>query len=99
MATYTVSADAIGTSLFTMTANTADVVTFTDDLTDVEVVSDGAAAVYYTIDGSTPSINGANCYYLPSGVASVDARKPRTDGGTVVKLISAGTPSVRVQRG
>lgn len=99
MASYTVAEDAIGTAVFTMAANTVDTVTFADDLTNLGVINvDGVAEVFYTMDGSTPTVGGANCYYLPAA-AAVDTRCPRTSGGTVVKLISAGTPKIRVQRG
>jgi hypothetical protein len=99
MATHTVAAGEVGTAAFTLTADVVDTVTFTGtDANDVEVISDGAAAIWYTLDGSTPAANGAACYYVPA-VASVDSRSPRTSGATVVKLISSGTPVVRVQRG
>lgn len=99
MATHTVADGDIGTTAFALTAATVDTVTFTgNDLINVEIVSDGAAAVWYTLDSSTPTVGGANCYYIPATPA-VDRREPRTSGATVVKLISSGTPTVRVQWG
>lgn len=98
MATHTVAAGAIGTAAFTLTADTVDTVTFTGTSLDVvEIVSDGTAAVWYSLDGSTPTVGGANCYYIPAAVGT-DLRKPPSNA-TVVKLISSGTPLLRVQRG
>lgn len=96
----TVASGSTGTGLITLVAATVEAVTFTgEDLPSVEVISPATntADTWYTVDGSDPTVAGANCYYLPAG--SVDRREPPTAGATVVKLISAGTPTVRVQRG
>lgn len=92
MASYTVAADLHGAYAKTLVANTVDTVTFTDDIDRVEVTSNGAAAVYVTVDGSTPTVAGAGTFELPAGAASVREIAVPTAGGTVVKLISAGTP-------
>lgn len=92
MASYTVAADLHGAYAKTLVANTVDTVTFTDDIDRVEVTSNGAAAVYVTVDGSTPTVAGAGTFELPAGAASVRVIAVPTAGGTVVKLISAGTP-------
>lgn len=98
MATHTVAAGKVGTAAFTLVADAVDTVTFTGtDLDAVTVVSDGAAAVWYTLDGSTPTVGGDNCWYIPD-VVGVDTQSPPSSGQTVVKLISAGTPLLRVQR-
>lgn len=99
MATYTVAEGKVGTAAFALVASTVDTVTFTDNVSRVEVISDGSAAVWYTTDGSTPTVGGANCYYIPA-VAAVDSRDARNSAtADAVKLISAGTPTIRVQRG
>lgn len=98
MATHTVAAGEIGTAAFTLTADVVDTVTFTaTSLNTVEIISDGAAAAWYSLDGSTPAVDGAHCYYIPA-VSSVDVRQPPSNA-VVVKLISEGTPLLRVQRG
>lgn len=98
MATYNVASGAVGTAANVMVASTADTVTFDEDLAEVEVIHvTGTAEVWYTLDGTTPTVGGAACYLLPVG--GVDRRQPKTSGDTVVKLISSGTPTVRVQRG
>ncbi len=56
---------------------------------------DGAAEMWFTVDGSTPTVGGTNCFLLPAtvGWAIVGVA---TRGGTVVKLISTGTPAYGV---
>lgn len=95
MATYTVSAQAIGSPAFPLVAGEVSTVTFTEDLASVEVISNGTADVWWTCDGTMPALGSG--YYLPT--LGVDEREPTTSGQTVVKLWSAGTPTVRVQRG
>jgi hypothetical protein len=92
VASYTVAADLHGAYAKTLVANTVDTVTFTDDIDRVEITSNGAAAVYVTVDGTTPTVAGAGTFELPAGAASVREIAVPTAGGTVVKLISAGTP-------
>ena len=97
MATYTVTDGSIGSPAFALNAGQLSTVTFTEDLLSVEVVSDGAAPIWWRCDGGTPAIDGQGSYYLP--MSGVDQRQPSSSGPTVVKLLSAGTPTVRVQRG
>jgi hypothetical protein len=92
MAAYTVAAGKHGAYAKTLVASTVDTVTFTDhDLDKVEITSNGAAAVYVTVDGSTPAVADAGTFELPA-VAAVREIAVPTAGATVVKLISAGTP-------
>jgi hypothetical protein len=101
MATYTLAAGDIGAHNKTLAAGVVDTVTFPADFHRITIISDGAAAIFYTTDGSTPTVAGANCYILPAGAVSADTRTPQDVGagaGTTVKLISAGTPTYSVQR-
>ncbi|GAA0632324.1 hypothetical protein GCM10010174_61710 [Kutzneria viridogrisea] len=93
----TVPAGQIGAHNLTLTANTVTEVDFADDVDTVEVLSDGTAPVYVTVDGSSPTVGGANCYLLPAAIGAKELHPP-TAGGTVVKLISAGTPTVSVAK-
>jgi len=93
----TVQAGQIGSYGLTLTASTVTEVDFVDDVDAVEIITDGAAAVYATVDGSAPTVGGGNCYYLPAVAGSKEIHPP-TSGGTVVKLISAGTPTVGVAK-
>lgn len=93
MASYTVPAGEIGVHE-TLVASTADSVTFTDDITEVEVLNrDGAAEIYFTVDGSTPTVGGENCRVLPAAIGGLELR---VEHGDVVKLISSGTPTYSV---
>jgi len=82
-------------------ASTVDTVTFDRDLFAVRVTNDtGAAAIYFTVDGSTPTVGGAGTYRVPA-VAGATA-DVTTQGGAstdAVKLISVGTPTYSVEGG
>ena len=96
MAEYTVAAEMRGAYNKTLVAATADTVTFANDLRTVEVVSNGTADIFVTVDGSTPTVAGANTYILPAGAISVREMPSALGGVTVVKLISSGTPTYSV---
>lgn len=82
--------------LITLVPNEISTITFTDeDLVSVEVISDDVAPVRWTCDGTTPSATAG--WYIPT--LGVDERQPPTAFGTIVKLWSAGAPTVQVQRG
>lgn len=80
----------------TLTADTVDDVTFSR-AREIEVVNvDGADAIYFTTDGTDPTVAGDDTHVVPGtiGYLEVFSKTP------VVKLISSGTPkySVRVVR-
>lgn len=80
----------------TLAAATVDTVTFALDFDQVEVINrDGAAEIFFTVDGSAPTVGGANCFLLPASVGAAIVGVP-TNGPTVVKLISTGTPAYGV---
>jgi hypothetical protein len=63
----------------------------------VEVLNrDGAAEVYFTVNGTAPTVGGDDTHVLPAAISSVEVNRPRS-GDAVVKLISAGTPAVSVR--
>lgn len=96
MTDLNLAAGDIGAYAKTLAANIVDTVTFPRDLDQVEVLSDGAAALYFTVDGSTPTIAGQATYELPAGIKSKRTVTVRSAGNTVVKLLSTGTPKYSV---
>jgi hypothetical protein len=110
VAEYTVTVAQVGAHAKTLVASTVDTVTFTLGSTStpgwanvpkrVEILTDGAADIYVTVDGSAPTVAGANCWRVPaiqgSTVVSVSDSNP--NDAVVVKLISSGTPSYSVSR-
>lgn len=101
MATYTLTAGQVAKHAFQLTADTVDTVVFPAALLSIEIISNGIAAAYFTIDGTTPTVAGANTYLLPAGVTSIDLRTAvgNVDAITTIKIISAGTPTISVQQG
>jgi hypothetical protein len=84
-----------------LVASTEDIVTFADDLDRFEVMSDGAADLYLTIDGTPATILGATTRRLPAGTISVrEFAVPITNeaGTTKVRLISSGAPTYSIAR-
>lgn len=96
MPSYTVAADEHGVYAKQLTATTIDTVTFSKDLNRVEIVSDGSAAVYVTVDASVPAVAGQATFEMPAGGMTVRELLVPTAGNTVVKLISTGTPKYSV---
>ncbi len=83
---------------FHLDAGQVSTVTFAENIGRARVISDGTAAVYVTFDGDEPTIDGANTFELPANVAYLrEEDTTNTPDGDVVKLISDGTPSVRVE--
>lgn len=98
MAAYTVTSGQRGVHAKTLAATTADTVTFTGrTCRRVEVISDGTAALYVTVDGVTAAtVAGAATDVLPAGALSVRVVSVTAAGDTVVSLVSAGTPTYDV---
>lgn len=97
MASYTVDADEVGVQNKTLAISTVDTVTFGADVDGVVVFSDGTAALYFTVDGTTPTIGGAKTHVSPAGVKSARRVTVPTSGNTVVKLISSGAVGYSVE--
>jgi hypothetical protein len=80
-----------------LTANTVSTVTIGPKYRRLLVLStDGLSPVYYTTDGSTPTVRGTGCEVLPPTITG-QLVTVSFDAATTVKLISAGTPSVMVK--
>ena len=102
MTTYTVSAGHAGIEPYTTTASQVDTITFTDNVNNVQVISDGGAEVRVTIDGTTsPAIGSAGAsspaYRMPAGtVSTLDV--PLRASVDTIKLVSSGAAVVSVQQ-
>ena len=99
MATFALGAGERAAHAKTLVANTVDIVTFTDDVDVVEVVSDGTDALYVRVDGTNPSVADARSYVLPAGVKSSREIPVSGDPGSIsVRLISAGATKYSVTK-
>jgi hypothetical protein len=99
MGNYEITTSQIAAHDKTLAAGVIDTVTF-DAYTDrVQIVTDGTADIYYTLDGTDPSVGGANSYKIPSAPGVEERAHPSNQNTLVVKLISAGTPKYSVQKG
>jgi hypothetical protein len=76
-----------------LAANTVDTVTLGRDFERVEVLNvDGAAPVYFTVDGPAPAVAGPDTFVLPAAVGAaleLPATIARSGANTVVRLIAA----------
>lgn len=82
----------------TLSASTVDTVTYPCHVPEVEVVSlDGSSPIYFTVDGSTPTVGGVGTYVIPAAIGSRTVRVAVKGDVTVVKLISVATPIYSVQ--
>lgn len=111
MASYTVAMGKIGAHAKVLSAATVDTVTFAlgaDPAVPgwanvprrIEIITDGLADIYVTVDGSTPTAAGANCYRVPAlaGSTFIDVTDADGQDPVVVKLISSGAPTYSVSR-
>lgn len=88
--------EALSSKHAVLSPGVADTVTLTVDWPQVEVLNrNGAAEIYFTVDGAVPTVGGDNTYVVPSAVASQVVGSPAS-GRTVVRLISSGAASYTV---
>lgn len=86
-----------GAYAITLTGSSVDTVTFGRDCDAVEVTAvNGAAAIYFTVDGSTPTVGGKGTFEVLALAGWVTQVDVPTAGNTVVKLISSGAASYSV---
>ena len=79
----------------TLVASTAAAVTLLRADQAVEVVNrSGSAEIYFTVDGSTPTVGGDDCYVVPASVSSYVVAVGEAE--VTVTLISSGTPTYSV---
>lgn len=92
MATYTVSAGALGAHAKTTSGGVEDVVNFASE-GPVEVMVESGAGVYFTLNGAAATVAGAGTYYVPVG-SSLQPSQPTSQ----VRLISSGAAVYHVVR-
>lgn len=98
MTTTKLAQNDVGAHEKKLAASVIDVVEFERNLAAVEVANiDGAGAIYFTVDGTDPTVGGAHCHLLPPFGCSRTISAP-LDRPTVVKLISSATPIYDVSK-
>jgi hypothetical protein len=79
----------------TLVASTVTTLTFTDGKPRVEVFNrTGTAEIFFTVDGSTPTVGGTNCQMIPAAIQGLTVDEESTGNTVLVKIISTGTPTV-----
>lgn len=96
MAEYTVNEGEKGIRDKTLSADTVDTVTFDRLGPLVEVLTDGAAPIYFTTDGTEPTVGGNSTHVLPAAPGRVGVNVAGPDH--IVKLVSPGAPTYSVSR-
>ncbi len=111
MTAYTVAMGQIGAHAKVLTPSAVDTVTFALGVDRsvagwanvprrIEVITDGLADIYVTIDGSAPTVAGAGTYRVPAlpGSTFIDVEDSNGQDPVVVKLISSGAATYSVSR-
>ena len=89
MASYSVAAGEVGAQAKTLVANTADTVTIDRDANEIIVTAlNTAGLIYFTVDGTAPTVAGNNTYVVPNIVGASKRVTVPSAGDTVVRLIS-----------
>lgn len=88
----------------TLTASVVSTITLPVNAGAIEATmrATGAADTFLTVDNSTPSVGGADCALLPGVGGAVvvlpdETPAPPGPAVSVVKLVSAGTPSIAIR--
>lgn len=102
MAVHDVAANQVGVHNLALSADTVEIVQFTDDVEQVEVTQiSGDEPVYFTTDDSTPAVPAAGaasaCYSTLAPMQPV-LLDPRTWQATSVSLVCAAAAVVSVVR-
>lgn len=96
MASYTSTAAEFGIYEKTLVASTVDTLTMSRVMGRIELITDGVASIFFTIDGSTPTVGGQGCYYVPAIACVREINLYPANTAAVIKLISVGIPKYSV---
>ena len=97
MADYPVADDEPGVWEKTMAAG-GDTVTFARDCDEVRVTNvDGAAAIYFTVDGDAVTVGGNGSYWVPATAGASRTVAVPKQATVVVTLDADGTPVFSVE--
>lgn len=99
MANVTVAVGEVSSGEVALTASTVSTVTFTENIGSVSLINADTTIVWFTVDGTTPTVGGRGSWPLPAGAVIENKSTVNSSGTDVVKLISSGTPTVIVTRG
>jgi hypothetical protein len=81
----------------TLVANTVTTVTLAQEQEQIGIVNrSGSAEVYFTVDGTTPTVGGDDCWVMPAMIGMMTTGLVEGPPITVIKMISSGTPTVSV---
>lgn len=83
----------------TLTASAVDTITLSRPSGQVKIINRlGTNEIFYTLDGSAPTVNG-DCYVIPAIAGASDIRAIRLNplGVQVVNLISSGAMTYSVE--
>lgn len=93
MAHYEIPKDMVAVHDKMLVPGVIDVIRFGGDRQTVEVLSDGAAAIYVSTNGVEPTVSGPHTYVLP---ASPSKRTLSHRGNESLMLISPGSPTYSI---
>jgi hypothetical protein len=94
----TLVADTVTTLTLDLPNPVGDVRSFAQVKPRVGVINvTGTAEVYFTTDGSTPTVGGSGCHVLPATISALEVDDLTAGSTSVIKLISSGTPKVSVR--
>lgn len=103
MAAGPLHATLVANTVSTLTLDLADpapevLSTATPKKAQVEVLNvTGTAEVYFTVDGTTPTVGGNTCFVLPAAMCALTVDDGTPGPTSTVKLISSGTPKISVR--
>ncbi len=103
MATTTVGSDEISSGPISLTANTEEIVDFSDEdlsrrVKTVEVLAiDATQIVYVSSNETAATVGGRHCYPIPPGTGSTTVDL-QASGATKVRVISGGTATIVVTK-